>query len=158
MRSESLLGSGTEDDPYIIASASDFGLMAYLINSGAVNENDVSYAECHYKLTSNIDFEGNYWSPIGDSVEHAFKGSIDLGGYSITNLLLYRTYTKPSTSYGGLFWHIDGAKISQDNSTLIITLSIIGGILLLIAIIVLIILLIRRKKKKELEDIAGGTN
>ena len=158
VRSESLLGSGTEDDPYIIASASDFGLMAYLINSGAVNENDVSYAECHYKLTSNIDFEGNYWSPIGDSVEHAFKGSIDLGGYSITNLLLYRTYTKPSTSYGGLFWHIDGAKISQDNSTLIITLSIIGGILLLIAIIVLIILLIRRKKKKELEDIAGGTN
>ena len=158
VRSESLLGSGTEDDPYIIASASDFGLMAYLINSGAVNENDVSYAECHYKLTSNIDFEGNYWSPIGDSIEHAFKGSIDLGGYSITNLLLYRTYTKPSTSYGGLFWHIDGAKISQDNSTLIITLSIIGGILLLIAIIVLIILLIRRKKKKELEDIAGGTN
>ena len=60
VRSESLLGSGTEDDPYIIASASDFGLMAYLINSGAVNENDVSYAECHYKLTSNIDFEGNY--------------------------------------------------------------------------------------------------
>lgn len=158
VRSESLLGSGTEDDPYIIASASDFGLMAYLINSGAVNENDVSYAECHYKLTSNIDFEGNYWSPIGDSIEHAFKGSIDLGGYSITNLLLYRTYTKPSTSYGGLFWHIDGAKISQDNSTLIITLSIIGGILLLIAIIVLIILLIRRKKKKELEDIASGTN
>lgn len=158
VRSESLLGSGTEDDPYIIASASDFGLMAYLINSGAVNENDVSYAECHYKLTSNIDFEGNYWSPIGDSVEHAFKGSIDLGGYSITNLLLYRTYTNPSTSYGGLFWHIDGAKISQDNSTLIITLSIIGGILLLIAIIVLIILLIRRKKKKELEDIASGTN
>ena len=158
VRSESLLGSGTEDDPYIIASASDFGLMAYLINSGAVNENDVSYAECHYKLTSNIDFEGNYWSPIGDSIEHAFKGSIDLGGYSITNLLLYRTYTKPSTSYGGLFWHIDGAKISQDNSTLIITLSIIGGILLLIAIIVLIILLIRKKKKKELEDIAGGTD
>ena len=158
VRSESLLGSGTEDDPYIIASASDFGLMAYLINSGAVNENDVSYAECHYKLTSNIDFEGNYWSPIGDSVEHAFKGSIDLGGYSITNLLLYRTYTKPSTSYGGLFWHIDGAKISQDNSTLIITLSIIGGILLLIAIIVLIILLVRKKKKKELEDIASGTN
>ena len=158
VRSESLLGSGTEDDPYIIASASDFGLMAYLINSGAVNENDVSYAECHYKLTSNIDFEGNYWSPIGDSVEHAFKGSIDLGGYSITNLLLYRTYTKPSTSYGGLFWHIDGAKISQDNSTLIITLSIIGSILLLIAIIVLIILLVRKKKKKELEDIAGGTN
>ena len=158
VRSESLLGSGTEDDPYIIASASDFGLMAYLINSGAVNENDVSYAECHYKLTSNIDFEGNYWSPIGDSVEHAFKGSIDLGGYSITNLLLYRTYTNPSTSYGGLFWHIDGAKISQDNSTLIITLSIIGGILLLIAIIVLIILLIRKKKKKELEDIAGGTD
>ena len=158
VRSESLLGSGTKDDPYIIASASDFGLMAYLINSGAVNENDVSYAECHYKLTSNIDFEGNYWSPIGDSVEHAFKGSIDLGGYSITNLLLYRTYTKPSTSYGGLFWHIDGAKISQDNSTLIITLSIIGGILLLIAIIVLIILLVRKKKKKELEEIASGTN
>lgn len=158
VRSESLLGSGTKDDPYIIASASDFGLMAYLINSGAVNENDVSYAECHYKLTSNIDFEGNYWSPIGDSVEHAFKGSIDLGGYSITNLLLYRTYTKPSTSYGGLFWHIDGAKISQDNSTLIITLSIIGSILLLIAIIVLIILLVRKKKKKELEDIASGTN
>ena len=158
VRSESLLGSGTEDDPYIIASASDFGLMSYLINSDAVNENDVSYAECHYKLTSNIDFEGNYWSPIGDSIEHAFKGSIDLGGYSITNLLLYRTYTKPSTSYGGLFWHIDGAKISQDNSTLIITLSIIGSILLLIAIIVLIILLVRKKKKKELEDIAGGTN
>lgn len=156
VRSELLVGSGTKDDPYIISSASDFGLMAYLINSGAENENEVSYAQCYYKLTNDIDFNGNYWSPIGDSKEHAFKGSIDLGGYNIKNLVLYKSYANPSTSYGGLFWHIDGADIIRDNSTLIITLSIIGGLLLLIALIILIILLIRRKKKKDLEDIASG--
>ena len=156
VRSELLVGSGTKDDPYIISSASDFGLMAYLINSGAENENEVSYAQCYYKLTNDIDFNGNYWSPIGDSKEHAFKGSIDLGGYNIKNLVLYKSYSNPSTSYGGLFWHIDGADIIRDNSTLIITLSIIGGLLLLIALIILIILLIRRKKKKDLEDIASG--
>ena len=88
-----------------------------------------------------------------EDIEHL----LDLGKYNIENLLLYKTYSNPKTSYSGLFLYVTkDANIIQDNSTLIIILSIIGGIIFLILLIVLIIFLVRKKRKDKLEDIANA--
>ncbi len=156
VRSQTLEGDGTKENPYLIKSAADFGLMAYLVNNGIVNEQGQKYADCIYKLTNDINFSGNYWEPIGTK-ENPFNGEIDLGKYNIENLLLYKTYSNPKTSYSGLFLYVTkDANIIQDNSTLIIILSIIGGIIFLILLIVLIIFLVRKKRKDKLEDIANA--
>ena len=67
--STSLLGSGTEHDPYLIGSSAD---LAYF-NS---NVNQDKY----YKLTANIDWNGNAWSPISigylDGGNHTIKGFV----------------------------------------------------------------------------------
>lgn len=152
---QTLQGNGTEDDPYLIHDASEMAFVAYAVNNG-IQVGDTNYADCYYKVVSDIDFYGKYWEPIGTE-ENPFNGIMDLGEYSFTNLFHYRTYSNPNTSYNGLFWHItENAKVIQTNNTLVIVLSVIGSLIFLILLILLIILLIRKKKKKELQEIASA--
>ncbi|MBE6688788.1 MAG: hypothetical protein E7588_05870 [Ruminococcaceae bacterium] len=57
-------GTGTEDDPYIIANADQLAYMGELIS----NENE-TYGKAHYKLVADINFGGednaNIFYPIG---------------------------------------------------------------------------------------------
>ena len=150
-----LEGEGTADNPYLINSEEEMAYVAYLVNEGIKNEEDKLYSECVYELTTNLDFNGKYWVPIGTK-ENPFNGVMYLKDYSISNILHYTTYD-PTTSYGGLFWILgDKAKIVQEDNTLVIVLSVVGGLIFLILLILLIILLIRKKKKKEMEEIANG--
>lgn len=84
-------GSGTEDDPYLVATAEDL--------------DDVrNYLGAHFLQTADIDLggapwnEGEGWEPIGTSGAQ-FTGTFDGGGYTIHNL----TSNRPETSYQGLF-------------------------------------------------------
>ncbi len=103
-------GSGTKEDPYIIASG---GQLAYLAN--LVNDGNSYYAACHYKLGSdillnNVDaFESwaktapeNEWTPIGYSVDddtHSyFTGSFDGADHTIFGM-----YISEKSDYAGLF-------------------------------------------------------
>lgn len=150
-----LEGEGTADNPYLINSEEEMAYVAYLVNEGIKNEEDKLYSECVYELTTNLDFNGKYWVPIGTK-ENPFNGVMYLKDYNISNILHYTTYD-PTTSYGGLFWILgDKVKIVQEDNTLVIILSVVGGLIFLILLILLIILLIRKKKKKEMEEIANG--
>lgn len=150
-----LEGEGTADNPYLINSEEEMAYVAYLVNEGIKNEEDKLYSECVYELTTNLDFNGKYWVPIGTK-ENPFNGVMYLKDYNISNILHYTTYD-PTTSYGGLFWILgDKVKIVQEDNTLVIVLSVVGGLIFLILLILLIILLIRKKKKKEMEEIANG--
>ncbi len=153
-RSTTLQGSGTENDPFLIHDAQDMAFVAYVVNNGIVL-GDTNYADCYYRVTSDIDFSGKYWEPIGTE-EHPFNGVMDLGGYQLRNILHYKSYSNPTTSYGGLFWHLtEKAQVIQNDYTLIIVLSVIGGLIFLLLLILLIILLVRRNKKKKLDEIAN---
>ncbi|MGN0966443.1 MAG: InlB B-repeat-containing protein [Candidatus Coprovivens sp.] len=68
-----LPGSGTADDPYLIASESDLNQIRYNLDA-------------HYKLTSSIQLSEE-WEPIG-TLEEPFRGSIDGDGYNIKNLVI----------------------------------------------------------------------
>ena len=151
-----LQGEGTEDSPFLINDVNDFAYVAYLVNNGIMLNEDTKYSECYYRVTNNINFSGKYWEPIGTE-ENPFNGYMYLGRYQMSNIVHYTTYSNPSTSYNGLFWHLgDNAEIVQSDNTLVVILSVIGGIILLIALIILIIFIIRRNRKKELDEIANN--
>lgn len=75
-------GSGTEDDPYLIADAKQL-------------DNVRNHLKSHFKLVSDIDLdiapynEGEGWEPIGD-YEEPFRGSLDGNGKTIKGLYINR--------------------------------------------------------------------
>ncbi|MBW5448310.1 hypothetical protein GE107_19900 [Cohnella sp. CFH 77786] len=68
-------GTGTANDPYLIATAAGLDAIRYRMDSGV-----------HYKLTADIDLSGyGNWTPIGTAAD-PFRGSLDGGGHTITGL------------------------------------------------------------------------
>ena len=94
-----LPGNGTEQDPYLIATADDLQAITSM-------EGDAPY----FKLTADIDLtewiagnnDGNGWIPVGGS-SSGLRGHFDGDGQTISGLWTDETY-----EYGGLF-----AKVTQ---------------------------------------------
>ena len=84
-------GSGTEQDPYLIATASDLTTLATLTNTAATAS---EYADKYYKLTADIDMSGVSYKPIsyGTSMYTAqgarFTGTLDGDGHIIKNITI----------------------------------------------------------------------
>ena len=155
-RSNELSGSGTTKDPYIIKDAKDMGFVAWAVNTNQYNKNDISYADCSYKVTSDIDFFGKYWEPIGTK-ENPFNGVMDLGKYAISNVSFYGEYTNPNPSYNGLFWIVsDDAIIIQTNNVLTIALGIGISVAILAIIVIIIFAIVRKNKKKKYNDLLNA--
>ena len=87
-------GSGTETDPYLIASASDLAALAARTNSG---ETYADYVDKYYKLTADIDMSGISFQPIcygtsmttplnGGGAAGRFSGTLDGDGHVIRNI------------------------------------------------------------------------
>ena len=77
-------GAGTEEDPYVLASATDFETLAAKINA------DNTGAGEYFQLAGDIDFAGAQLPMIAlggitniNKVEYAFEGVIDGAGYTI---------------------------------------------------------------------------
>lgn len=85
-------GSGTKDDPYLIADASQLRWFA-----AQVNDNGKS-AICA-QLTADIDLKDEEWTPIGKSTSYAYKGTFDGNDHEIKNLYV----TGETSNYYGLF-------------------------------------------------------
>lgn len=107
-------GTGTEVDPYQIATAQQLANMAYLVNSNS------SYRSQYYELTADIVLNedildedrqlknvGAQWTPIGGS-GYAFTGHFNGNGHSVKGLYIYTT-----ERYTGLFAYISGATIEN---------------------------------------------
>lgn len=80
-------GSGTEEDPYQIASKETLLTFASKVNDGSQG----GYAGTYFKLTADIDLSGVEWVPIGnmgDMETHStlFLGSFDGDNHKISNL------------------------------------------------------------------------
>ena len=84
-------GTGTQEDPWLIASQADLIALAEFLNSGNAEQFDADAAgvgNCHgyyFKQTADIDLTGVTWEPIGYSGSYYFAGNYDGGGHSITN-------------------------------------------------------------------------
>ena len=103
-------GSGTSEDPYLIATISDLGWIS--VKSSRWDK--------HYRQTINITFAdsdfqsgGDFYNsgagfiPIGNSTTQ-FTGNYDGGGYKIDNLFINN-----NSANIGLFGYVNGATISN---------------------------------------------
>ena len=99
-------GSGTEEDPYQVDSASDLAYFAY--------KTQILGEQCydHIVLTKDIDLAGYDWMPIGtgrnvvSGVQPYFRGTFDGQGHSISNLNI-NTIGKTTYAEYGLFGLVD---------------------------------------------------
>lgn len=83
----SLMGSGTESDPYIIDSYDTLKQFRDLVNDGE------SFSGKYILQTDNIDLKNEEWIPIGIFLsDNYFDGIYDGGGHYISNLYISSAY------------------------------------------------------------------
>ena len=105
---ETAEGSGMESDPYIIPDLETLAFYRDMINTGS----DSKYNSAHYKLTANIDLGGEEkpWTPIGSDKDHAFTGTFDGNGHTISGLYI----NNGDSVYAGLFGYVGRGGMIRD--------------------------------------------
>ena len=134
-------GSGTADDPWLIASQADLIALAEFLNSGNAATFDTENAgvgNCHgyyFKQTADIDLTGVTWEPIGYSGSYYFAGNYDADGHSITNAVSTGKVDPDGFATAGIFgWVAFGsvANLHVKNANFVATgqneYSYVGGI------------------------------
>lgn len=108
-------GSGSKDDPILIATAAQLKLLA-----DNVNNNNINYRNVHFKLTRNLDLNnyewtpiGKYWISYGKDYFSPFSGIFDGSGHIIKNLKLEITLNHEFERSTGLFGYITYATIKN---------------------------------------------
>lgn len=91
---ENFLGSGTEEDPYLIGSAEDLRRM-----QSEIAKNSSGMADKYYKMTADIDMTGTAPMDAIGTKDTPFTGTFDGNGHVISNL----TENGPA-----LFGYLDG--------------------------------------------------
>lgn len=111
-------GDGTPENPYKIATAEQLK---------AVEDN----LRAHYKLTADINLGGdtNPWTPIGSGEKHAFTGTFDGDGHTISGLYI----NNGDSVYAGLFGYVGSGGMIKDLTvegeiTISGSTSCVGGI------------------------------
>ena len=134
-------GTGTQEDPWLIASQADLIALAEFLNSGNAETFDTENAgvgNCHgyyFKQTADIDLTGVTWEPIGYSGKYYFAGNYDGGGHSITNAVSTGKVDPDGYATAGIFgWAAFGSveNLHVKNANFVATgqnnYSYVGGI------------------------------
>ena len=134
-------GTGTQGDPWLIASQADLIALAEFLNSGNAEQfdaDDAGVGNCHgyyFKQTADIDLTGVTWEPIGYSGSYYFAGNYDGGGHSITNAVSTGKVDPEGYATAGIFgWVAFGsvANLHVKNANFVATgqnnYSYVGGI------------------------------
>ena len=134
-------GTGTQGDPWLIASQADLSALAEFLNSGNAEQFDAENAgvgNCHgyyFKQTADIDLTGVTWEPIGYSGGYYFAGNYDGGGHSITNAVSTGKVDPDGFATAGIFgWVAFGSveNLHVKNANFVATgqneYSYVGGI------------------------------
>lgn len=106
-------GSGTKDDPYLIADASQLRWFAQQVNDGRSSICAV--------LTKDIDLGDEPWTPIGQYARNAYKGVFDGQGYTIKRLKI----TGSTSNHYGLFGVVGSGTVR--NLTVEGTVTVTGS-------------------------------
>lgn len=93
-------GRGTEEDPFVIASAEDLRTLSY------VGDDDLMRSS-YYRQTADIDLAGVAFTPIS-TIDAPFTGSYDGGGHVIANLNV-----STEGANAGLFGYLRGATVKD---------------------------------------------
>lgn len=105
LAADTLSGSGTEDDPYLLATAADLKAFRDMANAQASSKLCAT-------LTADIDLGGEAWTPFEPSsgyVTEAYAGTFDGANHTIKGLSVNSTSSKGA----GLFGTVCGATIKN---------------------------------------------
>ncbi len=105
LAADTLSGSGTEDDPYLLATAADLKAFRNMANAEASSKLCAT-------LTADIDLGGEAWTPFEPSsgyVSQAYAGTFDGANHTIKGLSVNLTSSKGA----GLFGTVCGATIKN---------------------------------------------
>ena len=103
LAADTLSGSGTEDDPYLLATAADLKAFRDMANAEASSKLCAT-------LTADIDLGGEAWTPFeGLTVGGAYAGTFDGANHTIKGLSVNSTSSKGV----GLFGTVCGATIKN---------------------------------------------
>lgn len=105
LAADTLSGSGTEDDPYLLATAADLKAFRDMANAEASSKLCAT-------LTADIDLGGEAWTPFEPSsgfVTEAYAGTFDGANHTIKGLSVNSTSSKGV----GLFGTVCGATIKN---------------------------------------------
>lgn len=105
-----LEGSGTQADPYKIASADALSLLAAKLAGDSYGD----YADKYYLQTVDINMSGVDFIPIGQTSDKPFKGHYDGAGKTISNLVTEGASSDNPAS--GIFGYAEGAEITGINA------------------------------------------
>ncbi len=101
-------GTGTSEDPYIIASARDFKHINTYITNGYGSLAAADFLGAYYKQTADIDFKGVKMAPIGDS-DNQFTGQYDGNSKNLLNVNIDET-----GQFAGIFAYVNGSGSIKD--------------------------------------------
>lgn len=97
------LGSGTQEDPYLITNAEEmaFLIQNYDYNSGICNHK-------FYRLTTDLDMQWTKWRyGTADYDSRSFRGHFDGAGHKISHIMLCASHSPVERHYG-LFAQLGG--------------------------------------------------
>lgn len=111
-------GTGEEGSPIEIASASELAYLAQQTNLGGEEltldggkiDGKTNFEGVYFKLTEDIDLEGQAWTPIGKNNSNPFKGVLDGDNHKILNLASINT---DDIYYAGLFGRIEKGTVKN---------------------------------------------
>lgn len=103
-------GSGTQADPWQIATVADLESMAEHVASMEASE--MHFHSDYYIQTADIDYAGGTHNSIGNSNASSpysfFSGSYDGNGHKVSNLVITNPVSKKAV---GFFGYVDGAAV-----------------------------------------------
>lgn len=145
-----VVGDGSKDNPYQIATAEELAYFMDKINSGEENENGVKFANLSYIVMEDITLEDKFWTPIGTE-ENPFNGTFNFNNHKINGIYLASHYD--SIAYNGLFGVIGEDAIIIYNIQSIGYIFIIMGIILGLFVILILSIVLAKKRKKLREEL-----
>ena len=107
--SASLVGSGTELDPYLVSSENDLAFIAHQVNTSVT-----TFSGEFFKLTTDLDLGGHLWTPIGENKSTGFfSGTFDGDGHTVYGLNVFTKPEDKNSLYGGLFGRVDSGVVKN---------------------------------------------
>lgn len=102
-------GSGTQDDPWIIATVEDITTLAATVNDGTY------YEDAYFKQTADLDMTGVDWEPIGysDNDDIYFCGNYDGDNHTISNITSSGKMDSQGQTTAGIFGFVAEGSISN---------------------------------------------
>ena len=107
-------GSGTEVEPYQIATAGQLAKLAKDVNSRVAGQ---THNNEYFVLTANIDLSAHRWEPIGYAVgahSSQFNGYFNGDNKSITGLYVKEERTQDDDNYSGGLFGAAGGKVIEN--------------------------------------------